>query len=111
MRHKLNIFLYVSSIACVLLSGLFLNSCKDDEVASSTTLSVFGPSPALRGGELKFIGTNMDKVTAVVLAGDIKITEITKTGTTEISILVPQNAIPGTVVLKTPQEILLLKLH
>jgi len=103
MRHKLNIFLYVSSIACVLLSGLFLNSCKDDEVASSTTLSVFGPSPALRGGELKFIGTNMDKVTAVVLAGDIKITEITKTGTTEISILVPQNAIPGTVVLKSPQ--------
>ena len=102
MRHKINIFLYVSVITCVLLGGLFLNSCSKDEVVNTPTLSVFGPSPALRGGELKFVGTNLDKVTSVVLANNVEVKDITKVSATEISITVPQEAMPGLVTLKTP---------
>src|ERR1035437_6094654 len=101
MRHKINIFLYVSVVNCLLISGLSLNSCKQDEVSSAPTLSVFGPSPALRGGQLKFIGSNLDKVTSVVLAGNLEITDITKTSSTEISITIPQTATPGVITLKS----------
>lgn len=92
----------MSVITCVLLGGLFLNSCSKDEVVSTPTLSVFGPSPALRGGELKFVGTNLDKVTSVVLANNVEVKDITKVSATEISITVPQEAMPGLVTLKTP---------
>jgi len=101
MRHKKIIFLYVSLVTCVLLSGLFLNSCKQDEVVSTPTLSVFGPSPALRGGVVKFIGTNLDKVTSIMLPNNIEVKDITKTSATEISITIPQETKPGLVILKS----------
>ena len=101
MRHKNIIFLYVSLVTCVLLSGLFLNSCKQDEVANTPTLSVFGPSPALRGGVVKFIGTNLDKVTSIMLPNNIEVKDITKTSATEISITIPQETKPGLVTLKS----------
>lgn len=101
MRHKKIIFLYVSLVTCVLLSGLFLNSCKQDEVVSTPTLSVFGPSPALRGGVIKFIGTNLDKVTSIMLPNNIEVKDITKTSATEISITIPQETKPGLVTLKS----------
>jgi hypothetical protein len=104
MRFKINKFFTASLLACMLMSGFLFNSCKVDQPDLTTIkLNAFGPSPALRGGDLKFIGTNMDKVTSVVLPGNEEITEITKTGTTEISIAVPQDATPGVITLKTPQ--------
>lgn len=33
----------------------------------------FGPSPALRGADLQFIGRNMDKVTEIVLPTNVKV--------------------------------------
>lgn len=88
-------------MACFLSTVIFFTGCTPTgEVSLTPVLSVFGPSPALRGGELKFIGSNLDKVTAIVLAGNLEITEITKTSSTEISIVIPQNAVPGTVILK-----------
>src|ERR1035437_10437474 len=101
MRHKKIIFLYVSLVTCVLLSGLFLNSCKQDEVVSTPTLSVFGPSPALRGGVVKFVGTNLDKVTSIMLPNNIEVKDITKTSATEISITIPQETKPGLIILKS----------
>lgn len=101
MRHKKIIFLYVSLVTCVLLSGLFLNSCKQDEVVNTPTLSVFGPSPAIRGGVIKFIGTNLDKVTSIMLPNNIEVKDITKTSATEISITIPQETKPGLVILKS----------
>lgn len=83
---------------------MLLNACKDDsEGLTDVKLSVFGPSPALRGGELKFIGTNMDKVTAVVLSPNIEISTFVSKTATELVILIPQNSVPGNVSLKTPQ--------
>jgi len=101
MRHNKIIFLYVSLVTCVLLSGLFLNSCKQDEVVSTPTLSVFGPSPALRGGVVKFVGTNLDKITSIMLPNNIEVKDITKTSATEISITIPQETKPGLVTLKS----------
>ena len=66
-------------------------------------LNVFGPSPVARGGELRFLGSGMDKVTAVILPGSDEITDIKVISSTEIRITVPQTAQPGLVVLKTPK--------
>ncbi|MFT3752481.1 MAG: glycan-binding surface protein [Paludibacter sp.] len=101
MRHTINKFLYASFVTCLLLGGLLFNSCKQEEVSLEPTLSVFGPSPALRGGELKFIGTNLDKITLIILPENIEVTEITRTSTSEISIIIPQTAKPGIVTLKS----------
>jgi len=101
MQHKINKILTASIMVCLLVGGLLFNSCKQEEISLAPTLSVFGPSPALRGGELKFIGTNLDKVTSVVLAGNLEITEITRTSTSEISITIPQTAQPGIITLKS----------
>lgn len=66
-------------------------------------LNVFGPCPVARGGELRFLGSGMDKITAVVLPGSGEITDIKKVSDTEIRVTVPQNAMPGFVVLNTPK--------
>ncbi|MDX2071131.1 MAG: glycan-binding surface protein [Haliscomenobacter sp.] len=98
------------SIKSVLFLGLLLgvlfvlNNCKkDDDIASGLVqLNSFGPSPALRGGELHFIGVNLDKVTAIVLPNNVEVTTF-KTKTSEsIVIDVPKAAVAGKVTLKTP---------
>lgn len=104
MRHNINKFLYASLMACILIGGTLFTSCdRDEEDLTTVKLSVFGPSPALRGGELKFIGTNLDKATAIVLQPNIEITEFVSKTATELVITIPQNAMPGKVTLKTPQ--------
>lgn len=104
MRHNINKFLYASLMACILIGGTLFTSCdRDEEDLTTVKLSVFGPSPALRGGELKFIGTNLDKATAIVLQPNIEITEFVSKTATELVINIPQNAMPGKVTLKTPQ--------
>jgi hypothetical protein len=103
MRYKFNKILTASLMACLILGSFVFNSCKKEDAVSSITLTAFGPSPALRGGEVKFLGTSLDQVTSVVLSDGFEIKEITKTSPTEISVLIPQTAKPGLVVLKTPQ--------
>lgn len=87
----------------LLIGTSIFNACsKDDKEVSVVKLEVFGPSPALRGGTIKFIGTNMDKVTSIVLPDNIEVTNITQSGTNEISITIPQETKPGYIILKTP---------
>ncbi len=92
-------------LTSLLLAVLFvLNNCKkDDDIASGLVqLNSFGPSPALRGGELHFIGVNLDKVTAIVLPNNVEVTTF-KTKTSEsIVIDVPKATVAGKVTLKTP---------
>lgn len=104
MRHNINKFLYASLMACILIGGILFTSCdRDEEDLTTVKLSVFGPSPALRGGELKFIGANLDKVTAIVLQPNIEITEFVSKTSTEIVLTIPQSTMPGKVIVKTPQ--------
>lgn len=95
----------------VLVSVLFIVSACDNGDDLSTdqmtdtgiTVKAFGPSPALRGGEIRFVGTNVDRATAVVIPGVPEITEFTKKEKTEIRVIVPQTAQEGYVILRTPQ--------
>ncbi len=88
---------------CVVSTGLLFNSCEGkEEVDTKAALYSFGPMPIARGAELKFIGVNLDKVTAVVLPNNITVTSFTKKTPTLLTLTVPQEAMPGYVVLKTP---------
>lgn len=63
-------------------------------------MNVFGPSPVARGGELRFLGSGLDKITAVIIPGCEEITDITVVSSNEIHVTVPQTAEPGYVTLK-----------
>jgi len=92
------------SLLGILSLGVFLNSCQDDDKGiDAIQLLSYGPMPVARGAELRFIGTNLDKVTAVMLPSNIEITDFTSKTSDLLTITVPQNAEEGVVVLKTPQ--------
>lgn len=100
------------SVLCLagalLLTGASFTSClKGDDVDTNQyvggiSLNVFGPSPVARGGELRFLGSGMNQVTAVVIPGCADITDINVISDREIRITVPQEAQPGLVTLRTP---------
>ncbi|MBP7151211.1 MAG: IPT/TIG domain-containing protein [Paludibacteraceae bacterium] len=96
-------------ILILIISGGIYTGCEnEEEIDSSIILKAFGPSPALRGGELRFIGSNLDKVTAVVFQGlthgeTVEVSEIEVVNEKEIRVTIPQNAGTGKVTLKTPQ--------
>jgi hypothetical protein len=94
-------------LAMFLLALIALvSSCNDDDkdVNANVELKSFGPS-VLRGGELQFIGTNLNKVTAIELPDDIEIPAGSfKTHTsTLITIDVPDEVVEGLVILKTAE--------
>lgn len=101
MKNKINIGLTYFTICLLSVIVLFTSCGKDDEVNVTPILNVFGPSPALRGGQIKFIGTNLDKITSVVFANNVEVKDIIKTSATEISIAIPQEAMPGVLTLKS----------
>ncbi len=91
-----------------LLGSVCLASCDDeistDQYTGGISLNVFGPSPVVRGGILRFLGSGMDQVTAVVIPGceDITGDSITVISDREINVTVPQEAEEGYVTLRTP---------
>lgn len=96
-------------ILCLMVfSCLSFTACNngDDEDTNQyiggISLNVFGPSPVARGGELRFLGSGMDKITAVAIPGCDEITDIKVISNTEVRVTVPQSATTGFVVLKTP---------
>jgi hypothetical protein len=94
---------YIIPLLLVVFAFVFNGCHKDEEGSNGTThLDSFGPSPALRGGELKFIGTGLDKISSIILPGDVNITTF-KTKTPELIVIdIPQEAVEGAVVLKSP---------
>ena len=83
-----------------------MTSCDNDEISTNQyvggiNLNVFGPSPVLRGGELRFLGSGMDRVAAVVFPGGSEVTEISVVRDTDILVTVPQDAQPTQVVANT----------
>ncbi|MFN7116431.1 MAG: glycan-binding surface protein [Saprospiraceae bacterium] len=98
-KHK------TSWLLCLLLAGFVVLSCdKDEEDAGpAVQLLSFGPSPVLRGGELKFIGKGLDKVTSIILANNVEVTTFKTKSPELIVITVPEATVDGKVTLKTPQ--------
>lgn len=66
----------------MLLAGVSLTACDDgeelstDQYGNEIKLNSFGPCPVLRGGVLKFLGSNLDQITEVDLPGADPITAI-----------------------------------
>ena len=107
MQTKRNIWTACLMICLLILTGFGFNSCEKEEIDTKVVLKSFGPSPALRGGELRFIGNNLERVTSVILPGltqgqTVEVSEITVVNKREIKIAIPQNAGVGKVTLKTP---------
>lgn len=101
---KINKWVTLLIVSLMLLPGFVFTACdKDDDESDKIILNSFGPSPALRGGELRFIGINLNKVESVVLPGTSPITDITIVNEHEIKVTIPQDATEGIVTLNTPQ--------
>ncbi len=96
-------FLPLSLLAFLTTSLLLVESCKKDDPETLVELNSFGPSPALRGGDIRFIGKNLDQVTAIVLASNVEVTTFKSKSATEIVLTVPVATVDGFVRLKTPQ--------
>ena len=88
----------------MLISSFTFTSCDKDDVSTDqytggVKLNVFGPCPVARGGELRFLGSGMNQIQAVVIPGCEQITDITVISDKEIRVMVPQTAEVGKVVL------------
>ena len=106
--HKNKWYSWLIIFILIISGGLYTGCDNEEAVDTSIILKAFGPSPALRGGELRFIGSNLDKVTAVVFQGltsgeTVEVSEIEVVNEREIRVTIPQNAGLGKVTLKTPQ--------
>ncbi len=82
--------------------SLSLSSCSDDnddydtnQYKGGVSLNSFGPSPVARGGELRFLGSGMNRITSVTIPGCEPISQIEVIDEGEIRVTVPQTAEPG----------------
>lgn len=89
--------------ALLIGAGIFIASCgKDDDTVSTDPIVLsYGPSPALRGGELRFIGKNLDKVTMITLPNNIEVKNFTSQTKERVTIVVPQETVEGEVTVTT----------
>ncbi|MGL4851865.1 MAG: IPT/TIG domain-containing protein [Phocaeicola sp.] len=99
-----------SLFGLTLLGALSFTACdgginlETNQYVGGIHLNVFGPSPVARGGELRFLGSGMNQVTAIVIPGCGEVTDITRLNNEEIRITVPQTAQEGYVTLLTSQK-------
>ena len=109
MKSIKNIF----TLLVVALAGLSLTACSNndldtDQFQGGVALNVYGPSPVMRGGQLRFIGSNLDQVREVIIPADIHITniQVVRAGTpSEIRITVPKDGpVEGLVTLITNSD-------
>lgn len=93
-------------LVCLVMSFGILTSCDDDSDtvgSSEVQLLSFGPSGVQHGEEIRFLGRNLDKVEAIELPGaTISKAQFVSHTAEEIVLVVPQEAVEGRVVLKTP---------
>jgi len=95
------------SLICLAMSIGLLSSCKkNDDVNTSSKIELlsFGPTGAKHGDTLRFFGHNLNKVTAIELTGaSVTQSAFIQQTTDLILIIVPNEAVQGLVMLKTPE--------
>ena len=107
---KKNIFSAILTMCLVLTGATSFTACSNDDLdtnqfVSGVGLNVYGPTPVMRGGTLRFIGSNLDQISQVEIPGVAPITniEVVKAGIpSEIRVVVPHDGpVPGIVKLTT----------
>lgn len=81
------------------LVGLSLTACSNDDLDTNqykggVSLNAFGPNPVMRGGTLRFVGSNLDQISSIQIPGVSAITnyEVVKSGVpSEIRVSVPKD--------------------
>lgn len=89
----------IMMVFALALTGLSLTSCGEDNLDTNqygkgVQLNVYGPQPVMRGGTLRFLGSNLDQVAQVKIPGVDPITniEVVKSGVpSEIRVQVPKD--------------------
>lgn len=91
-------------LICVVLSLGFAACNKDSDTDDGTIrLDSFGPTGARHGDTLLFVGSNLNKVTAIQFTGAlVEQKEFTSQTREQIRVVLPQSAEQGLVTLKTP---------
>ena len=105
---KLSSFRLLTLIGFVLSIGIVTSCDKDDDEVTSDKIQLlsFGPTGAKHGDTIKFIGYNLNKVTAIHFTGTNAIVnqaDFKSQTADQIRLLVPQAAEKGYVTLKTPE--------
>lgn len=93
MKTMKKIILIVAAAALALVSCTREQLSTDQYSDSEVVLKAYGPQPVVRGGTLRFIGSNLDKVKTVVIPEDNQITEIEVVSSgkhSEIRVTVPK---------------------
>ena len=85
----------------LLMSVTFVACDDDDDSNSGFRLESFGPSPAMRGGELIFIGRQLNTVQSVEFANGIKVADLNFESDEKFRITIPKEAEPGYLTLHT----------
>jgi hypothetical protein len=105
---KLSFFKLLALIGIILSIGIVISCDKNDEEVNSDKIQLlsFGPTGAKHGDTIQFIGTNLNKVTAIQFTGTnatVNQADFKKQTSDNIRLLVPQAAEKGYVTLKTPE--------
>ena len=105
---KLSSFRLLSLMLFVLSLGVVTSCDKDDDDVASDKIQLFsfGPTGAKHGDTIRFIGVNLNKVTAIQFTGTnatVNQADFKQQTSELIKLLVPQGAEKGYVTLKTPE--------
>lgn len=103
---KNNIFSAILAMGLMLTGAASFTACSNEELETKqyvggVSLNVYGPTPVMRGGTLRFLGSNLDQISQVEIPGVSPITniEVVQAGVpSEIRITVPHDGpLPGLV--------------